>query len=137
VRVELPNPKGLLKLGMFANVEIQHSMGQGLLVPTSAVIRTGERDIAFHVMSSDHFMPVEVKISAFKFGDHFHVLEGLKAGDKVVTSANFLIDSESRLRIGAMGGMAGMPGMDMGNMKGMDQGKKGGMEGTDHSKMKH
>jgi Cu(I)/Ag(I) efflux system membrane fusion protein len=134
VRVELPNPKGLLKLGMFANVEIQHTMGKGLLVQTSAVIRTGERDIAFHVMSSDHFMPVEVKISAFKFGDHFHVLEGLKAGDKVVTSANFLIDSESRLRIGGMGGMPGMPGM---NMKGMDQGKKSGMEGTDHSKMKH
>jgi Cu(I)/Ag(I) efflux system membrane fusion protein len=134
VRVELPNPKGLLKLGMFAHIEIQHTMGQGLLVLTSAVIRTGERDIAFHVMSSDHFMPVEVKISPFKFGDHFHVLEGLKAGDKVVTSANFLIDSESRLRVGGMGGMPGMPGMDMGNMKGMDQGKKGGI---DHSKMKH
>jgi Cu(I)/Ag(I) efflux system membrane fusion protein len=137
VRVELPNPTGLLRLGMFANVEIQHAMGEGLLVPTSAVIRTGERDIAFHAMSSDRFMPVEVRISAFKFGDRFHVLEGLKAGDKVVTSANFLIDSESRLRIVGMGGMPGMPGMNMGNMKGMDQGKKGGMEAMDHSKMKH
>src|SRR5262249_19469640 len=137
VRVEFPNPKGSLKLGMFANVEIQHTMGEGLLVPTSAVIRAGERDIAFHVMSSDHFMPVEVKISAFKFGDRFHVLEGLKAGDKVVMSANFLIDSESRLRVGGMGGMPGMPGMDIGSMKGMDQGNKGGMEGADHSKMKH
>ena len=78
--------------------------------------------------------PVEVKISAFTFGDRFHILEGLKAGDRVVTSANFLIDSESRLRSGG-GGMAGMPGMDM-SMPGMDQ-QKGGAEGHDHSKMKH
>lgn len=64
----------------------------GLLVPTSAVIRTGERDIAFRLESGDRFVPVEVKISAWKFGERFHVLKGLKAGDKVVTSANFLID---------------------------------------------
>jgi Cu(I)/Ag(I) efflux system membrane fusion protein len=143
VRVELPNKDGLLRPGMFANVEIQHTMGEGLLVPTSAVIRTGERDIAFHVMSSERFMPVEVKIGSFQFGDRFQILEGLKAGDKVVTSANFLIDSESRLRVGGMGGMPGMPGMDMGEMKGKDQkgdmkmDHKKGMEGMDHDKMKH
>jgi Cu(I)/Ag(I) efflux system membrane fusion protein len=124
VRVELPNAKRLFKPGMFANVTIQHTMGEGLLVPTSAVIRTGERDIAFRAESGDHFVPVEITISAWRFGDHFHVVKGLQAGDKVVTSANFLIDSESRLRLG--GGMAGMPGMDMDGMKGMD-----------HSKMKH
>jgi Cu(I)/Ag(I) efflux system membrane fusion protein len=155
VRVELPNKDGLLKPGTFANIEIQHTMGEGLLVPTSAVIRAGERDIAFRAEAINHekmsqaqmddasmkgmenqltrFVPVEVKISAFTFGDHFHILEGLKAGDRVVTSANFLIDSESRLRSG--GGMAGMPGMDM-SMPGMDQ-QKGGAEGHDHSKMKH
>jgi Cu(I)/Ag(I) efflux system membrane fusion protein len=129
VRVELPNEKGMLKPGMFANVEIQHTMGDGLLVPTSAVIRTGERDIAYHVMSRDRFMPVKVKISSFTFGDRFHILEGLKAGDQVVTSANFLIDSESRLRVGGMGGMPGMPGMEMGEMEGKSQEKKNGMEG--------
>jgi Cu(I)/Ag(I) efflux system membrane fusion protein len=157
VRVELPNPKGLLKPGMFADIDIQHTMGEGLLVPTSAVIRAGERDIVFLVQPAnkerqnhsqlnhegmseinhaDRFEPKEIKIDTFKYlGDHFHVLEGLKAGDSVVTSANFLIDSESRLRLGG-GGMAGMPGMDMGNMKN-SQGKKNGMEGMDHSKMKH
>jgi Cu(I)/Ag(I) efflux system membrane fusion protein len=156
VRVELPNKDGLLKPGTFANIEIQHTMGEGLLVPTSAVIRAGERDIAFRAEAMNHekmsqaqmddasmkgmenqhtrFVPVEVKISAFTFGDRFHILEGLKAGDRVVTSANFLIDSESRLRSGG-GGMAGMPGMDM-SMPGMDQ-QKGGAEGHDHSKMKH
>jgi membrane fusion protein, copper/silver efflux system len=136
VRVELPNQDGLLRPGMFANVEIQHTMGDGLLVPTSAVIRTGERDIAFHVISSDRFMPVEVKIGSFQFGDRFQILEGLKAGDKVVTSANFLIDSESRLRVGGTGGMPGMPGMEMGKMKGNKKGMEG-MEGMDHDKMKH
>jgi Cu(I)/Ag(I) efflux system membrane fusion protein len=86
---------------------------------------------------------VEVTLNPVKFGDRFHVLTGLKAGDRVVTSANFLIDSESRLRFGG-GGMAGMPGMegmdmggmDMGGMKGMDH-KSGDTEGKDHSKMKH
>jgi Cu(I)/Ag(I) efflux system membrane fusion protein len=125
VRVELPNKDGLLKPGMFANVTIDHTMGEGLLVPTSSVIRTGERDIAFRAEGGNHFIPVEVKISPFQFGDRFQILEGLKAGDRVVTSANFLIDSESRLRFGA-GGMPGMPGMDM-----------GGDKGADHSTMHH
>jgi len=125
VRVELPNEDRLLKPDMFANVEIAHTMGEGLLVPTSAVILTGEKNLAFRVEPKHRFEPVEVTISPFKFGDHFHVLEGLNAGDKVVTSANFLIDSESRLRFGG-GGMAGMPGMKMDDMEGMD-----------HSKMKH
>lgn len=123
VRVELPNEKRLLKPGMFADVVIEHTMGAGLLVPTSAIVRTGEQDIAFRVESQGRFVPVVVKISAFKFGDRFHVLEGLKAEDRVVTSATFLIDSESRLRAGGGMMMPGMPGMDMGDMKGMDHSK--------------
>ena len=55
-------------------------------------------------------MPVEIKISPIGFGDRILVLEGLKAGDRVVTAANFLVDSESRLEAGASS-MAGMPGM--------------------------
>jgi Cu(I)/Ag(I) efflux system membrane fusion protein len=137
VRIELPNQDGLLKPGMFAHVVIQHTMGTGLLVPTSAVIRTGERDIAYRVKSPGRFLPVQVKISPYTFGDRFHILDGLKAGDEVVTSANFLIDSESRLRAGG-GGMPGMPGMEMGGMKDMGGAKsKNDMKGMDHSKMKH
>jgi Cu(I)/Ag(I) efflux system membrane fusion protein len=150
VRVELANPQGLLKPGMFAHIEIMHTMGEGLLIPTSAVLRSGERDIAFRVekgdKNGDRFVPAEVKIDAVQFGDQFHILEGLEAGERVVTSANFLIDSESRLRAGG-GGMAGMPGMEMG-MPGMEKGDMKGMEGmkgmeskgkpaVDHSKMKH
>jgi Cu(I)/Ag(I) efflux system membrane fusion protein len=129
VRVQLPNPDGRFKPNMFANVVIRHDMGTGLLVPASAVIRTGERDIAFRVQSPGKFIPAEVEISPLQFGGRFQVLDGLQAGDRVVTSADFLIDSESRLHAGG-GGMAGMPGMDMGNMPGRDHGKKadgGGM----------
>ncbi|TMQ28821.1 MAG: hypothetical protein E6K70_26550 [Planctomycetota bacterium] len=87
-------------------------------------------------------MPIKISQLQFeapqgKEGGRFQVLEGLKAGEEVVTSANFLIDSESRLRLG--GGMAGMDMGGMKGMKGMDN-KKGGMksmEGMDHSKMKH
>jgi Cu(I)/Ag(I) efflux system membrane fusion protein len=110
VRIELPNPSGALLPGMFGDVVISHAMGSGLTIPASAVIRTGERDIAFRVVSDGRFAPVVVKISPTRFADRFQVLEGLNAGDKVVTSGNFLIDSESRLEAGA-GSMADMPGM--------------------------
>ena len=110
VRIELPNPDGTLLPGMFGDVIISHAMGSGLTVPASAVIRTGERDIAYRVVSGGHFSPVVVKISPTRFADRFEVLDGLKAGDEVVTSGNFLIDSESRLEAGA-GSMADMPGM--------------------------
>jgi Cu(I)/Ag(I) efflux system membrane fusion protein len=154
VRIELPNKYGLLKPGMFAHVAIEHDMGTGLLVPASAVLRTGERDIAYRVAAEGRFVPVEVEIGLLRFGDRFHVLKGLAAGEAIVTSANFLIDSESRLRGG--GGMMNMPGMDMGGGRGAGQDKGGmkGMEmkghghggmkgmdtkgmGNDHSKMKH
>jgi len=114
VRIELPNPAGQLRPGMFGDVSISHSMGAGLTVPSSAIIRTGERDIAFRAVAADRFAPVEVKISPLGFGDRFQVLEGLNAGDQVVTSANFLIDSESRLEAGGSG-MAGMAGMGGGD----------------------
>jgi len=137
VRVELPNPEGLLKPGMFADIVITHDMGEGLLVPMSAVIRTGERDLAFREAPKNRFVPVEIQIGEVKFGDRFQVLKGLQEGDRVVTSANFLIDSESRLREGG-GGMPGMPGMDMGGMKGKEgQGDMEGMKGMDRSHMKH
>lgn len=113
VRVELPNSKGEFRPGMFGQILLTHSMGSGLTVPTSAVIRTGERNIAFRVVTPGRFVPMQVKISPLQFEDRFQILEGLKAGDEVVTSANFLIDSESRLEAGG-GSMVGMPGMDSG-----------------------
>ena len=110
VRIELPNPEGNLRPGMFGDVTMSHAMGTGLTIPASAVIRTGERDIAFQEVSEGHYAPVIVKISPTRFAGRYQVLEGLKAGDTVVTSGDFLIDSESRLDAGG-GSMADMPGM--------------------------
>src|SRR5581483_9948574 len=76
VRIELPNASGQLRPGMFGDVSIGHAMGKGLTVPASAVIRTGERDIAFRVVAADGFVPVEVEINPIAFGDRFQVLEG-------------------------------------------------------------
>lgn len=143
VRVELPNRDGRLKPGMFGDILITHAMGDGLTVPASAVLRSGERDIVFRAVSDDRFVPVQVKIGAMRFGDRFQILAGLKAGDEVAISGNYLIDSESRLEAG--GGMAGMPGMGSGtgssktpatktnDMKEMPA-KGGASEGTDHAK---
>jgi Cu(I)/Ag(I) efflux system membrane fusion protein len=116
VRIELPNETGQFKPGMFVHATMRHAMGEGLTVPVSAVIRTGERDLVYRAEGDGRYVPAEVKIGAVRFEDRFQVLDGLKAGETVVTSANFLIDSESRLKGGGgnMAGMAGMEGMDMG-----------------------
>ncbi len=108
VRVEIKNPDGHLKPGMYADLVVEHDMGEGLLVPESAVLRTGERAIAFRALPEGRFEPVEVKLGS-RFGERFEILAGLNEGDKIVTSGNFLIDSESRLKA-ATGGMGHMHG---------------------------
>lgn len=123
VRIELANQAGTLKPGMFAQVVIDHEMGTGLLVPSSAVLRTGERNLLYRADAEGKFVPVDVKIDEIRYEGKFHILAGAKAGDRIVTSANFLIDSESRLRSGG-GRMAAMPGMDMKEMPGMEHGAK-------------
>ena len=133
LRVALPNPQGTLKPNMYVNVEIKEAAGDGVVVPMSAVIRTGERNLVYRVAGSDRFVPVEVKIAPASFGDKIEILAGLKPGDEVVTSANFLVDSESRLRAGG-GSMAGMPGMDTpgaakDGMKGMSMPSGGAPKG--------
>jgi Cu(I)/Ag(I) efflux system membrane fusion protein len=103
VRVEIDNPQDLLKPGMYADLTIEHEMGEGLLVPESAVLRTGERDLAFRALAEGRFEPVEVRLGS-RFGDRLEVAEGLSEGDEIVISAGFLIDSESRLKSTVAGG---------------------------------
>ncbi len=109
VRFELPNSHGKLKPEMYANVEIKVHLGQKLTVPESAIIDTGLRQLAIIDKGNGYFEPREVKVGS-KMNNYYEVIKGLKAGERVVTSANFLIDSESKLKE-AVGGMAGMPGM--------------------------
>jgi Cu(I)/Ag(I) efflux system membrane fusion protein len=109
VRFEIPNPHGKLKPEMYANVEIKVHLGRKLAVPEGAIIDTGIRQLAIIDKGSGYFEPREVKVGA-KVDNYYEVIRGLKAGERVVTSANFLIDSESKLKE-AVGGMA-MPGME-------------------------
>ncbi len=109
VRFEIPNSHERLKPEMYANVEVKVRLGQKLAVPEGAIIDTGIRQMAIIDKGSGYFEPREVKVGA-KVDNYYEVISGLKAGERVVTSANFLIDSESKLKE-AVGGMAGMPGM--------------------------
>jgi hypothetical protein len=74
--------------------------------------------LAVRAESGNRFVPVQVKIGPYQFGDSFPISQGLKEGDRVTTSANFLLNSESRQRFDGAGGMASMPGMDMGGVRG-------------------
>lgn len=106
VRVELANPKGLLKPAMFANVELAVSHGGKVLtVPASAVIDSGARQVVLVRLAEGRFEPRTVKLGS-RSENYVEVLEGIAEGEQVVTSANFLIDAESNLKA-ALSGMAG------------------------------
>ncbi len=97
VRCDFRNPDGLLKLGMFVHATISPQLGSGLVIPESGVLRTGTRNIAFIDRGDGYLTPVDVALGPH-VGHQFVVLSGLKEGDRIVSSANFLIDSESQLQ---------------------------------------
>ena len=109
VRFTLENLHEKLKPDMYANVELKIPLGTRLAIPRDAILESGERHVIFihHGGGKLEWRNVKLGVQA---GDWVEVLEGLKEGDHIVTSANFLIDSESQLKA-AVGGMAGMPGM--------------------------
>jgi len=104
VRFEFPNPDGKLKPEMYGDVEIRVHLGRRLVVDEGAIIDTGLRQMAIVDKGNGYFEPREVKVGA-KVDHYYEILKGLKAGERVVTSANFLIDSESRFKeaVGAPG----------------------------------
>ena len=111
VRVSLPNPAGLLKPGMHGTLYFAAGLGADVLsVPAEAVVMTGERNLVFVVGTGGRLEPREVTLGA-PADQRVQVLTGLDQGERIVASANFLVDAESRLATGA--GMAGMPGMNM------------------------
>jgi len=149
VRFELPNPGLKLKPGMYGNVTLQTDAAKALVVPKEAVLETGLRQLVFMDRGQGRYEQTLVKLGR-RNQDEVEVMEGLKEGDRIVTSANFLLDAESKLtsassmqammgRIGMgdwqmsgayEGKMEGMVGMEgMGDMKGMPMGDMKGMEG--------
>ena len=97
VRVRVGNPNGELKPDMYADVDLQGTRQPRLVVPDAAVLFSGKRRIVFTVVGEGRFSPREVRLGQ-RFGSGYEVLSGIAAGDRVVTRANFLLDSESKLK---------------------------------------
>jgi Cu(I)/Ag(I) efflux system membrane fusion protein len=97
IRLKLDNPGYKLKPQMFANVEIRINMGRKLMIPESAVIDTGQGMVAYVDLGDGSYEPREIK-TGLRADGSIEVLRGLKAGEKVVSSANFLIDAEAQLK---------------------------------------
>ncbi|HTB98714.1 MAG TPA: efflux RND transporter periplasmic adaptor subunit [Terracidiphilus sp.] len=107
VRLVLGNPGLALKPGMYVNVHIAAPMGRQLMIPASGVLQSGNREIAFIDRGQGNLEPREIETGP-RLDDSVVVLKGLKQGDRIVTSANFLVDSEAQLQ-GAANGFAPMP----------------------------
>jgi Cu(I)/Ag(I) efflux system membrane fusion protein len=131
VRVDLPNPGLRLKPGMFGTVTLQTDAARTLVVPKEAVLDTGLRQLVFLDRGEGTYAPYPVKLGR-RSQDDVEVLEGLKEGDRIVTSANFLLDAESKLTsASSMQAMMGRIGMGDWQMRGAHEGKMEGMDMTD------
>jgi membrane fusion protein, copper/silver efflux system len=98
-RIELPNPGHMLRPGMFASVEITPEMKpSALLVPDSAVLRSGEKNTVFVALPGGRFEPRTVTLGAAGENGEDEVLSGVSEGENIVTSGQFMLDSESQLR---------------------------------------
>jgi len=112
VRIALDNSDRQLRPGMYATIRLRAAAtGAVVLVPRSAVLSTGRRDLVF-VRTTDGILEPREVVRGLASDDRVEIRSGLAAGEWVVASATFLVDAESNLG-SALGGMAGMPGMDM------------------------
>jgi Cu(I)/Ag(I) efflux system membrane fusion protein len=104
VRMSFANPRGDLRPEMFGEVVLQGEAREALRIPADAVIHTGTRSVVFVALAEGRFQPHEIEIGETD-GQNVEVVSGLTVGERVVTRANFLVDSESRLRasLAAMG----------------------------------
>jgi Cu(I)/Ag(I) efflux system membrane fusion protein len=104
-RLEIPNPDLILKPEMYGTAKLSYELGEKLAVPETAVMRTGQQTYAFKAGENNQLTPVRLTVGV-RSGSWVEVIEGLAEGDKVVTSANFLVDSESSMKA-ALAGMSG------------------------------
>ena len=97
MRIDIPNPEFKLRPGMYVNAELAMEMGDGLTIPVSAVMPTGTRSVVFVDKGEGRLEPHIVQLGE-KYGDIYEVRGGLVGGERVVASANFLIDAESKVQ---------------------------------------
>ncbi len=117
-RVEMPNHGMKLKPDMFVNAIIKVPLGAAIIVPVTAVMDTGKRQVVWVESSPGMFEPRDVQVGQ-RTDDKIQILSGIKSGDKVAVSGGYLIDSESQLKGG--GGQENMPGMKMDDPKTVKQ----------------
>jgi Cu(I)/Ag(I) efflux system membrane fusion protein/cobalt-zinc-cadmium efflux system membrane fusion protein len=99
LRLEFPNPNYELKLDMYANVYLKSTVSQeSLVIPQESLIRSGVRNLVFISLGKGRFEPREIKLGLEGNDNEYQVLKGLREGEEIVTSAQFMLDSESRLR---------------------------------------
>lgn len=96
-RLEIPNPQGLLKPGMYGDARLFYQRGEKLAIPASAVMFSGKGPYAFKDGGDGRLIPVAIKIGG-RSDDWYELLDGLQEGDRIVVSANFLVDSESSMK---------------------------------------
>ena len=129
VRMEFPNPHLKLKPGMYGNVVLGVDAGRRLVVPKEAVLDSGLRQLVFLDLGQGVYQPYPVKLGR-RSQEYVEVLEGIKEGDRVVTSANFMLDAESKLAsAGGMQAMMGQIGMADWQMRGAHEARMEGMPG--------
>jgi Cu(I)/Ag(I) efflux system membrane fusion protein len=99
VRLAFPNPNYDLKLDMYAEVQLDTRIRRNTLaVPREAVVRSGKRNMVFQSLGDGKFLPRQIQLGLEADGSQYEVLSGLNEGDKIVTSAQFLLDSEAQLQ---------------------------------------
>ncbi len=96
VRLQMPNADHRLHPGMYGEVDLLHTDGEHLLVPSAAILNSGQRTLVFLAQGSGRYLPVEVRVGSTADGMS-EILQGLQAGDQVVVSGQFLLDSEAKL----------------------------------------
>jgi RND family efflux transporter MFP subunit len=109
VRLVFPNPGLKLRPGMYVNVNVKLPMGKQIVVPDAAVFHSGTKNLVFVYSGDGNIEPREILVGT-RVGDQIVILKGLKAGEQIVTSANFLIDSEAQLQAAAGAFMPPPPG---------------------------
>ena len=97
VRIDIPNLDFKLRPAMYVNAELEMDMGEGLTIPVSAVMPTGTRNLVFINKGEGKLEPRIVQLGS-KYGDAYEVQDGLREGEQVIASANFLIDAESKVQ---------------------------------------
>ena len=102
VRFQFPNPRGLLKPGMYANVELATAASPGLAVPADAVLDSGREQVVFVALGEGYFEPRRVRLGR-RIGTAVEITEGVKEGEEVATGATFFLDSESQLQASIRG----------------------------------